>query len=83
MKLEKVRKTSKFKTKSSAQSPSQNKNLADSSKKLLKNRNETFPAFCNFTWKLEFFANILLIIVDSPFHQASLICSKSDHFRPH
>ena len=33
------------------------------SKKLLKNRNQTFPLVHYFTWKLELISNILLMVV--------------------
>ena len=39
------------------------KSFVDTSKKLLKNRNQNFAVFCHFTWKLEFVSNILWMIV--------------------
>ena len=38
--------------------------FVNTSKKLLNNRNWTFPAMCYFTWKLEFVSNILSMIVE-------------------
>ena len=46
----------------SAQSSSQNENIVNISKKLLKNRILTFLVVPYFTWKLEFVSNILSII---------------------
>ena len=45
----------------SAQSSSQNENIVNISKKLLKNRIWTFLVVPYFTWKLEFVSNILSI----------------------
>ena len=47
----------------SAQSPHQNETFANTSRKLLKNRNETFPVMRYFTWKLELVSNPLWVIV--------------------
>ena len=44
---------------------SQNQNFVNSSKKFLKNINQTFLVVCYFTWKLEFVSNILSMIVES------------------
>ena len=46
-----------------AQSPFENENLANTSKKLLKNRNWTFPVVRYFTWKVQFASNTLSMIV--------------------
>ena len=35
------------------------------SKRLLKNRNWTFPVVCYITWKLEFFSNVLSVVIVS------------------
>ena len=48
---------------SSAQSPCQNESFVYTSRKLLKNRNSTFPAVRYFTRKLELVPNILSAIV--------------------
>ena len=42
---------------------SPNRNFVSTSKKLLKNRNWTFPVVRHFTWKLESAANTLCMIV--------------------
>ena len=51
----------------SAQS-SRNENFASTSKSFQKYRNLTFLAVCYFTWKLEFFSNILWIIACTHCH---------------
>ena len=43
----------------SAQSPRQNETFVNTSRKLLKNRNDTFPVMRYFTWKPEFVSNPL------------------------
>ena len=43
----------------SAQSPCQNGSFVNISRKLLENRNETFPAVRYSTWKLELVSDIL------------------------
>ena len=48
----------------SAQSSSQNKNFFSTSKKLLKNRNCTFPVVLHFTRKLTFVSSNSPIVVD-------------------
>ena len=45
----------------------QNENLVNASKRLLNNRNETFPLVRYFTWKLQFVSNILFMIVGKYF----------------
>ena len=56
--LERSTKSQKFlELQPSAQSSSQNKSFVDTSKKLLKNRNQNFSVFPYFTWKLEFVQN--------------------------
>ena len=47
----------------SAQSSSLKENFINTSKRLLENRNWTFPVVHYFTWKLEFFSNILSMLV--------------------
>ena len=42
----------------------QNKHFADTSKKLLKNRNKNFPVVRYFTGKLELFSDIFPMVVD-------------------
>ena len=42
---------------------SQNENFVSTSKKFRRNRNWIFAVVCSFTWKLEFFPNILWMIV--------------------
>ena len=39
-------------------------NFVDTSKRLLENKNWTFPVVRYFTWKLEFLSNILSVVVD-------------------
>ena len=52
----------------SAQSSFRNENFVNISKKLLKNRNWTFPVVGYFTRKLEFASNILRMIVTQVFY---------------
>ena len=47
----------------SAQSSSQKQNFVNTSKRLLENRNWTFPVVRYFTWKLEFFSNTFSVLV--------------------
>ena len=47
----------------SSQSSSQKVNYVNTSKRLVENRNWTFPVVHDFTWKLEFFSNILSVFV--------------------
>ena len=49
----------------SAQSSSQNENFVNTSRNLLRNRNQTFSLASYFTWKLDLVSNILWIIVGS------------------
>ena len=49
------------------QSPCQNWSFVNTSKKLLKNGNQTFPIGRHFTWKVELASNILWMIVATPF----------------
>ena len=49
--------------KPSTKSSSQKENFVFPSKRLLKNRNWTFPVVRYFSWKLEFFSNILAVVV--------------------
>ena len=49
----------------SAQSSSQKENFVNTRKRLLENRNWAFPVVLYFTWKLEFFSNILSVTVAS------------------
>ena len=46
-----------------AQSYRQKENFFNTSKKPLKNRNETFPVVRYFSWKLELVSNTLWVIV--------------------
>ena len=47
----------------SVQPSYRNKNFLNTSKKLLKNRNQIFPVMRFFTWKLDLVSNILWMIV--------------------
>ena len=47
----------------SARSSFQKQNFVNTSKRLLENRSWTFPVERYFTWKLEFFSNILSVLV--------------------
>ena len=51
--------------KPSAQSSSQKENFVNTSKSLVENRNWTFSIVHYFTWKLNFFSNILSVIVSA------------------
>ena len=48
----------------SVQSSCQNQHFVNTSNKLLKNRNHTFPVVWYFAWKLELLSNILWMILD-------------------
>ena len=48
---------------SSFPSSSQKEDFVNTSKRLLENKNWTFPNY--FKWKLEFFSNILSLVVDA------------------
>ena len=51
----------------SAQSCSQSENFINTSRKLLGNKNETFPVVHYFTWKLELVSDFLWVIFSGTF----------------